>query len=65
MTTTIWKKELTLLPLMRLTTGFWASKALFAARELDLFSLLSRRDGGTATQVAADLQIANGPPRYC
>jgi hypothetical protein len=33
MTTTTPKQELTLLPLMQLTTGFWASKALFAAHE--------------------------------
>jgi hypothetical protein len=61
MTTTTPEQELTLLPLMQLTTGFWASKALFAAHELDLFSLLSRRDGGTAAQVAADLKIAERP----
>jgi hypothetical protein len=53
--------ELTPLPLMQLATGFWASKALFAAHELGLFSLLSRRDGSTAAQVAADLDIAERP----
>jgi 3-hydroxy-5-methyl-1-naphthoate 3-O-methyltransferase len=61
MTTTTPKQELTLLPLMQLTTGFWASKTLFAAHELGLFSLLSRRDGGTSGQIAADLKIAERP----
>ena len=61
MTTTPLQKELTPLPLMQLATGFWASKALFAAHELGLFSLLSRPDGGTAAQVAADLGIDERP----
>jgi 3-hydroxy-5-methyl-1-naphthoate 3-O-methyltransferase len=61
MTTTAHEQELTPLPLMQLATGFWASKALFAAHELDLFSLLSRRDGGTTAQVAAGLGIAERP----
>lgn len=59
--TTMPVQELTPLPLMQLATGFWASKALFAAHELDLFSLLSRLGGGTAAQVAADLDIAERP----
>ena len=57
--TTATGQQLTPLPLMQLATGFWASKALFAAHELGLFTLLSRRDGGTAAQVAADLEIAD------
>ena len=61
MTTTAPQQELTPLPLMQLATGFWASKALFAAHEIGLFSLLARRDGGTADQVAADLEIAERP----
>jgi 3-hydroxy-5-methyl-1-naphthoate 3-O-methyltransferase len=61
MTTTTPPHELTLLPLMQLTTGFWASKALFAAHELDLFSVLSRRGGGTTAEVAAGLGIAERP----
>jgi hypothetical protein len=61
MTTTAPRQALTPLPLMQLATGFWASKALFAAHELDLFALLSGRDGGTAAQVAGDLGIAERP----
>lgn len=61
MTTSTPQQELTLLPLMQLTTGFWASKALFAAHELDLFSVLSRRGGGTTAEVAAGLGIAERP----
>ncbi|HTQ89878.1 MAG TPA: methyltransferase dimerization domain-containing protein, partial [Streptosporangiaceae bacterium] len=61
MTTTAPQQELTPLLLMQLATGFWASKALFAAHEIGLFSLLARRDGGTADQVAADLEIAERP----
>ncbi|HEY7431808.1 MAG TPA: methyltransferase [Streptosporangiaceae bacterium] len=61
MSTTESRQTLTPLPLMQLTTGFWASKTLFAAHELDLFALLERRGGGTAEQVAADLKIAERP----
>ena len=61
MTTTAPQQELTPLPLMQLAIGFWASKALFAAHEIGLFSLLARGDGGTADQVAADLEIAERP----
>lgn len=59
--TTATEQQLTPLPLMQLATGFWASKALFAAHELGLFTLLSRRDGSTAAQLAADLEIAERP----
>ena len=40
------------MPLMELATGFWASKTLAAAHELDLFSSLSGGGGTTAAELA-------------
>ncbi|WP_340537585.1 methyltransferase [Nocardioides sp. GXZ039] len=41
------------MPLMELATGFWASKTLAAAHEMDLFSSLSR-DGETTAAALAE-----------
>ncbi len=41
------------MPLMDLSTGFWASKTLAAAHEMDLFSTLARTGGTTAAELAA------------
>jgi 3-hydroxy-5-methyl-1-naphthoate 3-O-methyltransferase len=48
------------MPLMQLTTGFWASKTLAAADELDLFSWLSG-GGTTAVELARRLGIDERP----
>jgi len=48
-------------PLMKLATGFWASKTLAAAHELDLFSLLSGSSGMTAAGFAEGLGIDQRP----
>lgn len=48
-------------PLMQLTTGFWASKTLAAAHELDLFSSLSESAGTTAAGLAECLGIDERP----
>src|SRR3954447_14703359 len=48
------------MPLMQLTTGFWASKTLAAADELDLFSGLSE-GGTTAAELARRLGIDERP----
>jgi hypothetical protein len=48
-------------PLMQLSTGFWASKTLFAAHTLDVFGLLSDRDGATPAELAKQLGIAERP----
>ena len=47
--------------LMQLTTGFWASKTLAAAHELDLFSALSGTPGTTADELAQTLAIEERP----
>lgn len=43
------------LPLMELSTAFWAFKTLAAAHELDLFTMLDVTDGTTAEQLASEL----------
>ena len=48
-------------PLMQLTTGFWAFKTLAAAHELDLFSRLSGTAGTTAGELAEALDIDERP----
>lgn len=52
---------LTPLPLMELSTAFWASKTLFAAHELELFARLSNGDGATAAGLAGELDIEERP----
>jgi hypothetical protein len=49
------------IPLMQLTTGFWAFKTLAAAHELDLFSRLSGTTGTTAAALAETLGIEERP----
>ncbi|QDP98573.1 methyltransferase [Microlunatus elymi] len=48
-------------PLMQVATGFWASKTLAVAHELDLFSRLSGSSGVTPADVAEDLEIDQRP----
>jgi hypothetical protein len=48
-------------PLMQLTTGFWAFKTLAAAHELDLFTRLSGTPGTTAGGLAEVLAIEERP----
>ena len=48
-------------PLMALSTAFWAFKTLAAAHELDLFGRLSGGAGTTAAELAADLGIHPRP----
>lgn len=55
------KELLSPLPLMQLATGFWASKTLFAAHELDVFSRLSRNGGATPIKLAGELDIEERP----
>jgi hypothetical protein len=50
-------RALSPVPLMQLTTGFWAFKTLAAAHEFDLFSRLSGTDGTTARELAEALAI--------
>ncbi len=54
-------RALSPVPLMQLTTGFWASKTLAAAHELDLFSRLSGTPGTTAGELAEALAIEERP----
>lgn len=54
-------RALSLVPLMQLTTGFWAFKTLAAAHELDLFSRLSGTAGTTAGGLAEALAIEERP----
>jgi len=49
------------LPLMELSTAFWAFKTLAAATELDLFSRLSGTKGTTSSELAKALGIAERP----
>ncbi|MEV6674712.1 methyltransferase [Streptomyces sp. NPDC051162] len=51
------------LPLMELSTGFWAFKTLAAAHELGLFAGLDELGSATVPQVAAKLEIADRPAR--
>jgi len=55
------ESTLTPVPLMQLSTGFWAFKTLAAATELDLFGLLESRDGLTSGELAGALAIAERP----
>lgn len=48
-------------PLMQLSTGFWAFKTLAAAHELDLFGLLSGGRSATPRELAKMLQIHPRP----
>src|SRR5204862_6317953 len=48
-------------PLMALSTGFWAFKTLAAARELDLFSWLAGSPGTTAGEIAQGLCLHLSP----
>src|SRR5690554_4340755 len=52
-------------PLMALSTGFWAFKALAAAHELDLFSRLAGSAGTTAEALAEALGLHPRPARCC
>ena len=54
-------RTLSPVPLMQLTTGFWAFKTLAAAHELDLFSRLSGTPGVTAEGLAQALGIEERP----
>jgi 3-hydroxy-5-methyl-1-naphthoate 3-O-methyltransferase len=48
-------------PLMQLSTGFWAFKALAAAHELDVFTRLSISTGVTSVELAQTLGIQERP----
>lgn len=48
-------------PLMQLTTGFWAFKTIAAAHDLDLFDRLSGTAGTTARELAETLNIDERP----
>jgi 3-hydroxy-5-methyl-1-naphthoate 3-O-methyltransferase len=48
-------------PLMQLSTGFWAFKTLAAAHELDLFTRLSSDGGMTIEEMAAEYGIERRP----
>ena len=48
-------------PLMQLATGFWASKTLAAAHELDVFTRLSGSPGITSAGLAGALEIHERP----
>jgi 3-hydroxy-5-methyl-1-naphthoate 3-O-methyltransferase len=54
-------RDLSPVPLMQLTTGFWAFKTLAAAHELDVFSRLSGTTGVTAGELAEVLGIEERP----
>lgn len=49
------------LPLMQLSSGFWAFKTLAAAHELDLFTHLSRNGGTTSKELAKRFGTAERP----
>lgn len=55
------EQALSPLPLMQLTTGFWAFKTLAAAHDLDLFSHLSGTAGTTIEELAGHLDIDERP----
>ena len=48
-------------PLMQLSTGFWAFKTLAAAHEFDLFTGLSAKEGMTIDEVAHEYGIERRP----
>ena len=54
-------RELSPVPLMQVATGFWGSKTLAAAHEVDLFSRLSGTAGATTREVAEALGIHERP----
>src|SRR5829696_7269356 len=49
------------IPLMQIATGFWASKTLAAANELNLFTRLSGTAGMTIEEAARALAIHSRP----
>jgi len=49
------------MPLMEISSGFWAFKTLAAATELDLFTRLSRSKGATSAELAGALGIDGRP----
>lgn len=53
--------DLSPIPLMQIATGFWASKTLAAAEELDLFTRLSGTSGTTAGELAQALGLHPRP----
>jgi hypothetical protein len=53
--------SLTPVPLMQISTGFWAFKTLAAANELDLFTRLAGGAEMTADQLAGELAIEHRP----
>jgi len=53
--------EISPLPLMQLSTGFWSFKALATADELDLFARLSGTDGRTIGELAEQLGVDQRP----
>src|SRR5690242_7996727 len=55
------RPDLSPVPLMRLSTGFWAFKTLAAADELDLFTRLSGTAGITGDELAGALNIHPRP----
>jgi hypothetical protein len=55
------EKALSPVTLMQLSTGFWASKTLAAAHELDLFTRLSGSPGITNAELAGALEIHERP----
>jgi hypothetical protein len=58
---TLNRSRLSPVPLMQLSTGFWAFKTLAAAHELDLFTRLSDTAGVTSEELAQDLGIHPRP----
>jgi hypothetical protein len=55
------RSDLSPVPLMQLSTGFWAFKTLAAADELDLFTRLSGTEGITAVELAQALSLHPRP----
>ena len=51
------------IPLMQIATGFWASKTLAAANELNLFTRLSGTAGTTIEELAEALAVHPRPGR--
>jgi len=55
------ENALSTVPLMQILTGFWASKTLAAAHELDLFTRLSGSPGINDAELAGALEIHERP----
>lgn len=53
--------SVTPIPLMQLSTAFWAFKTLAASQELDLFTHLSANSGATPVELAKTLGIKERP----